>query len=268
MMINGAALVDFHNHVIPGVDDGASDDMETSAALRAFAEQGVMHVVATPHVDGSLSARPGELARRLADIDEGWARLESIVSEHFPDMRVYRGAEVMLDTPEPDLADVRLRLNGGAYALVEYPFMMVPPNSTGVLQVLLRSGVTPIIAHPERYGGMMPSSSLPAAWVEHGALLQVNAGSITGRYGGSVRANALALLERGLAHYIASDFHARGRPSTAGARRILTEMGAEEHAELLSAVNPRRLLEGQGPLLVPALRPRRNVFGRLKRWFG
>lgn len=267
MMVSGGSIVDFHNHVIPGVDDGASDELEAAAALRAFADQGIHDIIATPHVDGSLAARPADLARRLGDIDAGYAKLQVIAQEQFPDVRVYRGAEVALDTPDPDLSDERLRLNGSTFALVEYPFMRIPPNSSAAIRALVRAGVVPVIGHPERYAGMAPSSALPETWREHGALLQVNAGSITGRYGPAVRENALALLERGLAHYVCSDFHCRGRPSTAGARRLLAELGAAEQADLLIAVNPRRLLEGTGPLSVPPLLLKKGLMTKVKRWF-
>jgi protein-tyrosine phosphatase len=266
MMASATSPVDFHNHVMPGVDDGASDEVQATAALRAFVEQGILDITATPHVDGSLTAHPRELEQRLAELDVGWATLQALAAEHFPEVTVRRGAEIMLDTPQPDLSDPRLRLDGGTFALVEYPFMMVPPNSGGVIRCLLAAGVTPVIAHPERYGGIAPGSTLPVDWRRQGALLQVNAGSITGRYGPQARDNALDLLERGLVHYICSDYHCRSRPSTAGARRMLTELGGAEHADLLTAVNTRRLIEGQEPLPVPPLRIRTSMMNRLKKW--
>jgi protein-tyrosine phosphatase len=260
--------VDFHNHVIPGVDDGAVDEAEATAALSAFEDQGITRIIATPHVAASLTRRPALLAERLAAIDAGWARLRALIRDRFPDLEVSRGAEVMLDTPEPDLGDARLRLAGSRFALVEYPFMAVPPRSTEVLARLVRDGVTPVVAHPERYAGITPELTRPTRWRSAGALLQVNAGSLTGRYGPSAHAHVLALLERGMADYMCSDFHARGQPATAAARRLLEEMGAAEQGELLTIVNPGRLLAGADPLPVPPLRVRRSVWQRLTRWWG
>lgn len=259
-------MIDFHNHVIPGVDDGASDPEEAAKALRAFAAQGVTGVIATPHVDGSLTLRPAELAERLREIDAGWARLSEVAASDGSDVQVWRGAEVMLDTPEPEIADERLRLAGGRFALVEYPFMSVPPQSSRVLRHLLEAGVTPVLAHPERYQGMLPDSPLPSEWKAAGALLQVNAGSLTGKYGPQARSVALGLLEHGLVDYICSDYHARGRPATAGARELLVELDGAEHAELLMKVNPGRLLEGLGPLPVPPLRAQQGLWQRFRRW--
>lgn len=261
-------MLDFHNHVIPGVDDGAADDAQAAAALRAFREQGVETLIATPHINGLLTLRPEALEERLAEIDAGWQRLQDIVLEGFPGMHVHRGAEIMLDTPTPDLGDSRLRLAGGRFALVEFPYMTVPPRSRFVLQHLVAAGVTPVIAHPERYMGMAAFSELPVEWKSAGALLQVNAGSVTGRYGPKARENAIGLLERGLADYLCSDFHARGRPSTAHALSILREMGAGEQAGTLTAVNPARLLEGEPPVPVEPIPRQTGLMQRLRQWLG
>jgi protein-tyrosine phosphatase len=260
------STVDFHNHVIPGVDDGASDDAEAAAALRAFLAHNTRQIIATPHINGSLTRRTEAIAERLGEIDAGWQRLQLVAREHAPGMQIHRGAEVMLDTPDPDLSDERLRLAGTDFVLCEYPFMSVPPNSTGVLDRMTAAGLTPIIAHPERYVGVDPKSTLPLRWRAAGALLQVNAGSITGRYGEQARINALALLENALVDYICSDFHSRGRPSTAGAAKIVTEAGGAEQLQLLTVVNPSRLLQGELPLPVAPLRLRLGVKGRLRRW--
>jgi protein-tyrosine phosphatase len=257
-------LLDFHNHVIPGVDDGATDETESVAALRAFVEQGISVVVATPHISGQLTLRPAALAERLAEIDRGWTRLRDAATA--VEVELHRGAEIMLDTPTLDLADERLRLAGGSFVLVEFPYMSVPPRSAHALAQLTAAGYHTIIAHPERYIGMAPGSSLPHEWREAGALLQLNAGSITGRYGPQARANALSLLERGVADYLCSDYHARGRPSTANALRLLGELGGEEQATLLTRVNPTRMLQGERPIPVPRLARSAGLMGRLRQW--
>ncbi|HSJ24506.1 MAG TPA: CpsB/CapC family capsule biosynthesis tyrosine phosphatase, partial [Longimicrobiales bacterium] len=167
---------DFHNHLIPGVDDGATDEAESEAALVALVAQGVSALVATPHVSGWLTLRPG-IADWLRDVDSGWARLESVAARH-GGVRVMRGAEIALDSPDLDVSDPRLRLNGGDFVLVEFAGMTVPPNSDSVLRRLRDSGVVPVLAHPERYAGLRNRPDLPGLWRDSGALLQVNAGSV------------------------------------------------------------------------------------------
>lgn len=256
-------MIDFHSHLIPGVDDGAADVEQAAAALAAFREQGVHTAVATPHVNGSLTRTPDALAARLAEIDAGWAALEGVAEGS--GVRVLRGAEIMLDVPAPDLSDPRLRLAGTPAVLVEFPFMNVPPNALQALFELRMAGWLPVLAHPERYANASPDLADAAEWRRMGAALQVNAGSLLGRYGKTASMLAWGLVEHGLAAYLGSDYHARGRCAVAECRAELERRGGEHHARLLLEENPRRMLEGEPPLPVPPLSQRRPFWKRILR---
>jgi protein-tyrosine phosphatase len=259
------AIVDFHNHIIPGVDDGAQTPEDSVSALRAMAQHGVTHIITTPHFDGSLTQRPAAAAERLAELDAGWARLQEI-AKSVAGITVSRGAEVMLDTPTPDLSDPRLHLAGGTFVLVEFPFMTIPPESPRVLAYLRESGVIPVVAHPERYHGVVPDSNLPLEWKAAGAYLQVNGASLLGRYGKGPKANAKDLLARGLVDYLGSDYHTRGSPMVRQYCTWMREHGADEQVHLLTEVNPARLLRDERPLPVLALREQPKGWGRLLPW--
>ena len=257
------SIIDFHNHLIPGVDDGAQDLEEAEAGVAAFVADGVGGFVATPHVDASLTVKPEQIAERLAEIDEGWSLLDAMCAEQFPRVQVFRAVELLLDVPEPDLSDPRIRINGGPFFLMEFPFMMVPPQSVRVISMLAQSGYTPIIAHPERYQGVV-DPAIAEEWKGAGALLQVNGGSLLGKYGSQAKKLAFHLLERGWADYLCSDFHARGAPLVAQYEGLLIELGGEEQANTLMRTNPARMLSGQRPLPVPALRLRKpNLWARV-----
>ena len=226
------AIVDLHSHLMPGVDDGAKDLEESRAALLAFREDGVEAAVTTPHLKGSLTQMPDVLERRLDELDRAWQCVSAMVSREFPGFEFHRGVEMMLDTPDPDASDPRLRLAGGPFVLVEFPFMSVPPRSTNVLAKLCRQGWVPIVAHPESYQGLDREVNLPGEWRAAGAYLQVNSASLIGRYGPDAQRVAMQLLGRGWVDYLSSDYHARGKPRVASARRLLTELGGEEHVQL------------------------------------
>jgi len=261
------SLTDFHNHLIPGVDDGAQNVAESRAGLQAMFESGVRSLIATPHLNASLTLRPEALEERLGELDAGWARLTGEVGPEFPELRLARGAEVMLDTPEPDFSDERVRLAGGPFVLVEFPFMSVPPQAERVLSGIRLAGWMPILAHPERYAGLDADARSPGEWRRFGAHLQVNAGSVLGKDGDGARRVALALLERGWVDYIASDYHARGRAHLRACRARLEELGGAEQAQLLMEVNPRRVLEGEPPIPVPPLRMKRGLLARIAKVF-
>lgn len=263
------SIVDFHSHLMPAVDDGAPDEQHALEALRAFAAQGARTCITTPHFDGSLTKAPALRDARLAELDRGWGRLRTAVAAEPGLPAIERGVEVMLDDPDPDLQDARLRLAGGPFVLCEFPAMRVPPNAEWAMNNLRQKGWRPIIAHPERYRNHDDRFSVIARCRSAGAHLQLNAGSLFGQHGERAAAIARLLLEHGWVDYIASDHHARGVPATSRAIAWLHERGGEVQARLLTEENPARILAGEGPLPVPVMdtRPARGWWDRLKRRF-
>lgn len=254
-------ITDFHNHVTPAVDDGAQDAAQTEDALKRFAAEGVGAVIATPHFNASLTAHPGEFQQRLDELDEGWLNLQAVGARACPQIRLARGAEVMLDTPNARFDDPRIRLAGTRFVLVEFPYMTVPPRSSEVLRSMRTAGWVPVLAHPERYNGFTENAALE--WRHAGALLQVNEGSLVGGYGPDAKKNAFALLSRGAVDYLCSDYHARGRPRVGEARETLLALEAAELAHMLMDANPGRLLQDEMPLPVAPLEMRSSLWKKI-----
>jgi len=266
-------LTDFHNHLVPGVDDGARDPADCSAALGRYRAEGVTQIITTPHFEGSLTRNQARFEARLAELDAGWAALRAVVAEDAGRsgnaLRIERGVEVMLDMPDPDLADERLRLAGGPFVLVEFPMLRVPPvNAEYALLELKARGGTPVIAHPERYRNLDPSLVELVRFREAGAFLAMNAGSMFGSYGKIAAGHARRILLAGEADYVASDYHARGEPGMQRFVQAMEEAGFSEQAELLTMINPGRLLAGEPPLRVPPIEPKHESRSLWRRIFG
>lgn len=249
-------IVDFHSHLIPAVDDGAADVAASLAALRAFAEQGTTTCITTPHFDGSLTRSPAALAARLDALDAGWATLQGALQGTAGLPSLARGVEVMLDAPDVDLSDARLRLAGGPFVLCEFPAMLLPPNAELAITRLRAKGWLPIIAHPERYRNHEPALETIGRCRQAGAFFQVNAGSLVGQYGSTAQVVAERLLTRGWVDYLASDHHARGVPATAQAVTWLEGRDAAEQAYQLTVSNPTRILQGERPIPVTPIERR------------
>lgn len=289
------SITDLHSHLIPAVDDGARDASDARGAIRILASDGVTRIVTTPHVRASVLTDPAARSRRLTQLDMGWALLLRARGELPEDAPVIeRGIELMLDAPDPDLSDERLRLAGGPAVLVEFPFMRIPVYATEQLEWLAREGWTPVVAHVERYDNLELSLREVSRWREVGALLQLNAGSFLGRYGKAPRRRAWGLLGTGWVSLLASDYHARSAPPVlreawrriagggrvaegrgrGGGRadrtgRVRTGPGAAEGPveaalRLLLEQNPRRIVEGKRPLPVPPLAEK----PAWRRWLG
>ncbi|RMH12082.1 MAG: hypothetical protein D6701_14005 [Gemmatimonadetes bacterium] len=262
------ARADLHNHLVPGVDDGARTVEDVLEGVERMTRVGIRRVVATPHLDGSMTRRPQVLAERLAAVDTAFEAARARVAERFPEVTFLRGHEVLLDHPEPDFSDDRVRLAGTAYVLVEWPHLQLPPRTGMALGRIVRRGFRPVIAHPERYHGVADNSELLYEWKAQGALLQVNYGSLVGRWGPEARLISRWILGSGMADLLATDFHGRSHLKlyVKEAQEVFDAVDAGEQFRLLTMVNPARVLEGRDPLPVqplPAER-RRGLWTRMK----
>lgn len=253
MLVPSFGMIDVHSHLIPGVDDGAATLDESYAALLCMEAQGITTVITTPHIRASLLTDCTGLKAYLARVDAGWAQLQAMARAECPPLRLERGFEVMLDVPRADLSPSWIRLAGTRFVLVEFPGLSVPPNSARALFDISVTGVTPIVAHPERYVDVESDLSTIAEWRHSGARLQVNAGSLLRKYGPAARDVAWSLLERGWVDYIGSDYHAHGECTTAAAASLLLSEGAGDRVKLLTYVNPGAILADAGPVPVAPL---------------
>lgn len=256
-------MIDIHCHILPGVDDGATDLAEASAMAKAAAADGIAEIVATPHWTERERLAAPEWRSRFAELG---SELESL---HLP-IRIHLGAELPL---EPDLPSLAARgtlptLAGGPYVLVEPPFTMLPGYVEQILFELQALGLRPIVAHPERCATLQMGLRRLFVLVGRGVLVQLNAGSLTGHYGGRAQSVARELLRQGLAHVIASDGHdSTGRPpllspALAEAAQIIGEAGTR----LLVIDNPTAILAGRLVTAPPTPTTRKPRFGRLS-WF-
>jgi protein-tyrosine phosphatase len=243
-------IVDFHSHLMPGVDDGSRSVEQSIQSLAAMAAQGITTCITTPHFDASLTRSPDALAERLGQFDLAFAELSRAVAETpgLPELK--RGTEVMLDEPEVDLSDARIRLNGGRFILCEFPQLRLPPNAEWGVSNLIAQGWQPIIAHPERYRNIDPQLALLARLRDAGAVFQMNAGSLMGQHGEPAMHAAQRILALGWAEYLSSDYHARGLPATKRTVELLHSEGAQAQATRLTEENPARMLAGEMPLPV------------------
>jgi len=264
------AIGDLHSHLVPGVDDGARTLEDALEGIERMVEAGIRKIITTPHLDGSLTHDSTAFTSRMQDVDRGWALVEAAVAERFPQVDFRRGHELLLDVPDPDLSDPRIRLGGSSFVLLEWPRLQLPPGTAEVLVRLRLAGIRPIIAHPERYVGFDHDLELVDQWRSAGAFLQISYGSLVGRYGPEARTLAFRLLRRGWADYLSTDFHGRAhlklyRHEVA---RKLVELEGDEQLSLLSVTNPQRVFRDEDPLPVPPLLAHPTLWSRVREALG
>ena len=240
--------LDFHNHVIPNVDDGAADLDAALAAIETMRAQGIGHIIASPHLRASVARNLAKGDDYFARVDTAWGLLEKAASSSAP--RLHRGFEILLDEPTVDLSNPVLRLAGSSFVLVEFPFNFIPPHSADVLFNIRVQSHYPIVAHPERYADVQQNPGRVADWLKVGAYLQANAGSFLGIYGGAARKIAWRLLEAGVISYVCSDYHSVGPCHTQAAFNVIASRFGREIADLLFSGNPLRILRNELPTVV------------------
>ncbi len=170
---------------------------------RMALEDGTTTIAATPHVRVDY---PTTATQMEAGVDA----LRAALAEADLDLAVVSGGEIALDMlptlSREDLA--RFTLGGsGRYLLMEFPYGGWPLDLEQRIFELLASGLTPILAHPERSRDVQDDPQRIHRAVSGGALVQVTAAALDGRLGRNPKATATRLLELGLVHLMASDAH-------------------------------------------------------------
>lgn len=177
MSIKG--IYDIHCHIVPGVDDGATDIGETVKLLRMEYEQGVRTVIATPHFRFRMFETPAEKVR------EQFRLVEKAASEISPDLHVYLGCEFHANMEMlPMLREQKvMTMAGSRYVLTEFSHNSEESYIRERLGALLSGGYKPIMAHIERYEATRNSLDFVEELADMGVYMQINADSITGKDG-------------------------------------------------------------------------------------
>jgi protein-tyrosine phosphatase len=236
-----AGYVDLHCHLLPGVDDGARTPEDSLEMARALVDLGFCAVAPSPH------ARP-EFASAEVCAERREALEEALAAASIP-LRLYANAEhaLILDGFLEGLCTPSSRpVNGGRYVLVEAPYHAPVPALPDLVFRMMRKGVIPLFAHPERCQEF-ERPGRAAEVVRLGARLQLDLGALVNRYGPAARKLARSFLEEELYAVAATDLHgpvdAKGWLSKALAE-LLARAG-EPWVHTLLAEHPQRVLQGE-----------------------
>lgn len=195
---------DIHSHIIPGVDDGASDIGQSVRMLQIAHENHINRIILTPHnKPHTVNAAAEVLKKNIGELRQ------KIVENHldielFEGMEVYYrgGVEEMLDEGE------LWTLAGSDNVLVEFSPMEEYSYITRALFKLQDYGYNPVLAHVERYDAVVRKAQIRVMELrEQGILIQVNAGSIMGEAGRTVQKFCKMLLKKRLVDFVATDAH-------------------------------------------------------------
>lgn len=254
-------VIDFHNHLLPGLDDGPQTLSESIRAARRAEADGVRTIAATPHLrEDHPGVRPDEISSCCAELRTQLADLGLAIE-------VVVGGEVdLVWAQEASSEELRLVSYGqrGTDLLVETPYGPLPGTFEAFLFEVGVRGFRILLGHPERNPTFQREPARLAALVERGILLQVTGGALTQNRKTSPSGRlARWLLEHGLAHVVASDGHGRAHHRTSLSEALAAaEKMVGEQAEWMVTEAPAAVLAGT-PLPTPPRQPkRRRLFAR------
>jgi protein-tyrosine phosphatase len=234
-------VIDTHCHLLPGLDDGPNDERDAVALARSLVEQGVTDVLCTPHYAGMFPTRHTDALQRhealRARLDEEQIPLRTSVAAEV-------GPSYAATQPQEEL---EARSIAGRYLLVE----VVPDSPLTFLQLaherLGEMGLLPVFGHPERCRALRKGIGVFDSLRQEGALVQVVAPSLLGRWGPDAQDTAWRLVDTGRADLLASDAHSsrRRRPHLREVAGLVAERLSEQLAVELTVNRPAAVLRGE-----------------------
>jgi protein-tyrosine phosphatase len=234
-------MIDIHCHLLPCVDDGAKSWETTMEMCRLAQQDGVTHIVATPHANYEYRY---DRDSHLSQLEELRTRVSGITFSLGCDFHLsYENIEDAMEHPE------RYAIGETHYILVELSEYSTF-NVTRTLYKLQTVGLMPILTHPERNPVILRHPELLDEFAEVGCLFQITANSLTGFWGKPQQKMCEAMLKKDMVHFIASDAHGlRSRPPILSrARDAAAKIVGREAAERLVKENPLAVLENQNTL--------------------
>ena len=230
-------MIDIHCHVLYDVDDGAKDKETSKTMLDRMAGEGVSAVIATPHFRHHMFSYP------LEKIDEAYEEMKAYAAQKKIDLRL--GCEYHVDGEIFDnLSDHRVHTVGN-YVLSEFSYSADFPLILTYTQDLIMRGWKPIIAHAERCKVFQRKVKLVEEILDAGALIQINANSLLGIDGRTVKKTSRKLLDMEVVDFIASDAHDLGERAShlRECFDFVKKRYGRETADLLFDLNARQLIQ-------------------------
>lgn len=235
-------MVDIHCHVLPDIDDGPRRIENSLSMLRNASKTGVEMIVATPHlIENTFNF---DVTRR----DQLVRELQNKANENGINIQIKAGYECYISPEILEQTDklIELTINtNGTYILIELPMHGIPLYIENILLSLKELGITPVIAHPERNIVISKDPNILLNFLSKGCVAQLNAGSILGYYGRTIRETAQILLLHNLVHLVASDMHSTTSPMMSQALPAVSALVGNDRAFYMFYVVPHRIVIGE-----------------------
>lgn len=242
-------MIDLHSHILPGIDDGATDVRVAVEMARAWVADGVSILAATPHILPSLYHNTGPQIR------DAVAQMQAVLDAEGVPLRLVTGADnhIVPDFVAGLKSGHLLTIADTRYVLVEPPHHVAPQRMDEFFFSIQAAGYVPILTHPERLSWLPQHYTTVKKMIHNGVWMQITSGSLTGAFGRTPLYWATRMLDEGGVHILATDAHdvAKRPPRLSEGFYAAAKRVGEAEAANLVLNRPRGILENAHPSAMP-----------------
>lgn len=224
-------MIDFHAHILPGLDDGIQTMEEAEEVLKEAKEAGVKKIICTTHYSNYYAENEETRKNKLKELQEKADGIELIL-----------GNEVYARTNIDKIFGIgeASTLNNSKYVLYEMPLHKEYPKYQNLVIDLISAGYKPVLAHPERYSIIQESPKKIEELLDLGVYLQSNFMSIEGLYGSKCKKTVELLLRHNMISFLGTDVHSTGDfyPHIKNASKKIIKIIGEDNFNKLTNINP------------------------------
>ena len=202
-------MIDFHNHTIPNLDDGPKSKKDSLLMYQEAERQGITDVINTIHYQHpKMDEKNTSYEYVISEIE---LMNQSLIDNNI-NIKIHPASEVFYLPNLTEILNNKITTFGkGKYMLIEFQTLSLPCGYKEEFYRLMQKGVTPIIAHPERYREVQNNISIINEWINSGYIIQIDCGSILGQFGKNIKNIAHTLIKNNLCHVVGSDSHNVGK---------------------------------------------------------
>lgn len=231
-------MIDFHAHILPGLDDGIQTMDDAVKVLKEAKKAGFKKIICTTHYSNYYTENEETRKNKLKELQEKTSGIELVIGNE-----VYARTDIDKIFGKGEAST----LNNSKYVLYEMPLHKEYPKYQNLVIDLISAGYKPVLAHPERYVIIQEDPKKIEELLDLGVYLQSNFMSIEGLYGSKCKKTVELLLKHNMISFLGTDVHSTKAfyPHIQSASKKIIKIIGEEDFNKITNINPEKVCKNE-----------------------
>lgn len=250
-------MIDFHAHILPGLDDGIQSLDEAVEVVEEAKNAGFKKIICTTHYSNYFTENEQKRKEVLSELRDKVDGIELLLGNE-----LYSKTNLIEALKDGEAST----LAGSKYVLFEVPLHNENPKFKNLIIDFISNGYKPVLAHPERYAVFQNNPEKIYEILELGVLLQSNYLSIEGFYGAKCKKLVELFLSHNMISFLGTDVHRTKDfyPNVKNAKKDIVKIVGEERFNELSEINPEKVCSDEEIELPEWTAFKKGLFGNYK----